>query len=119
MKDLSHKLLWVFVCFCVLVGAVWEFYPLKDATDRFEKLPVKGFGFISKDLPMEGVEAEYFAENDTIKRLYYTNKQSVLLTVIDGTKNRHVVHDPLFCFRGAGWDVAVRKPIPIWPFHTV
>jgi hypothetical protein len=26
--------------------------------------------------------------------------------LIDGTRNRHALHDPVLCFRGGGWSVA-------------
>lgn len=38
---------------------------------------------------------------------------NVVMTVIDGTGNRHAVHDPAYCFSGAGWKILSRSPITL------
>ena len=35
------------------------------------------------------------------------------MMVIDGGTNRHAVHDPVYCFRGAGWTVRERRLFPL------
>jgi hypothetical protein len=33
--------------------------------------------------------------------------------VVDGTRNRRAVHDPGFCFRGAGWKIESEQPFAL------
>ena len=35
----------------------------------------------------------------------------LVLTVIDGTQNRHAVHDPNYCMAGAGWKIQAQKAV--------
>ena len=37
----------------------------------------------------------------------------MVLMVIDGARNRHAVHDPTYCFRGAGWEIAGDRPFEL------
>ena len=39
------------------------------------------------------------------KRLYLIDGEAWVFTMIDGSGNRHAVHDPMYCFVGDGWNV--------------
>ena len=99
------RLIWVAIGLAVVAGGLWQMYPLPDAARRLEDLPRRGVLFASEDLPVSETEAKIYAGATVLKRLAQVRGQRVVLTIIDGTGNRHAVHDPLFCFRGAGWDV--------------
>jgi hypothetical protein len=103
----AKKQLWLWVVFgaAVVCGAIWQLYPLKDASDRLSKIPAQGFGFSSQALPLDGDEAKILRRANVVRRRYSLGKNSLVLTVIDGTGDRHAVHDPFYCIRGSGWDI--------------
>lgn len=105
----SQKFLWLFLAAACLLGLVWQFYPLEDASKRIASLPLNGRGYIGKDVPLSNWEKEFFKNVNVVKRLYQVNSQSFFITALDGTKNRHVVHDPTFCFKGGGWEIIDEK----------
>ena len=91
-----------------LLTAAWSIYPLRDAGNRLRALPASGFNFSSRDMPLAPDEATVLGEAGVIKRLYQVGDQCFVMTVVDSTKNRHAVHDPAYCYRGAGWTVENR-----------
>ena len=107
------RLIWAAIGLAVLAGGLWQLYPLSDAAERLEALPRRGLFFASEDLPVSETEAKIYAGATVVKRLAQVRGQQVVLTLIDGTGNRHAVHDPLFCFRGAGWDVEGESPMAV------
>ncbi len=106
-------LLWGSIVVAVAAGAAWQFYPLADASDRLEALPLRGLMFASENVAVSQVEQNIFTGATVLKRYAQVRGQKVVLTIIDGTGNRHAVHDPLFCFRGAGWEVLDDTQFPI------
>ncbi|GAB5558386.1 MAG: hypothetical protein SynsKO_00330 [Synoicihabitans sp.] len=99
------QIIWGVMIAAVAMGLLWQFYPLEDASRRLADLPERGIMMQSRDVPVSEAEASVFAGASVLKRLVKVRGQTVVLTVIDGTRNRHAVHDPAFCFRGAGWEV--------------
>ncbi|MCC5023389.1 MAG: exosortase-associated EpsI family protein [Candidatus Synoicihabitans palmerolidicus] len=67
----------------------------------------------SQDVAVSDVEQQIYAGATVLKRVAQVRGPQVVLTIIDGTKNRHAVHDPLFCFRGAGWEVLDQHVMPV------
>lgn len=113
MTEKSKKSLWIALAFAIILGAIWQFYPLKNAQERLEKLPLEGADFKGKNIPLTSFEAQFFHGVGVIKRLYRIGDDNIFLTVLDGTYNRHVVHDPYYCFRGSGWDILGEKQVSI------
>ena len=35
------------------------------------------------------------------------------MTASDGTRNRHAIHDPYYCFRGGGWQLVDEETFPM------
>jgi len=64
-------------------------------------------------MPLSPGEQVIFSGVNVLKRDATVGGDHAVLTVIDGTKNRHAVHDPVFCFRGAGWDIVSQENIPM------
>jgi hypothetical protein len=92
---------------------VWEFYPLTDASSRINHFPRMSGQVASRDLPLTPGEEAIFCGVTVVKRLALVGDDRAVVTVIDGTKNRHAVHDPVFCFRGAGWEVSREESVPL------
>lgn len=115
MKDARFKtaVVWGAIAIAVGLGVVWQLFPLEDATPRLEALPHRGVMMVSEDLPVTEAEQSIYNEATVLKRLVQVRGQRVILTIIDGTRNRHAVHDPLFCFRGAGWEVLDAESIAV------
>ncbi len=97
----------------VTVTLLWELAPLPDASPRLKALAREGLGFSSVEVPLSNVEAGIYHDANVIKRLYRMRSGSVVVVVIDGSKNRHAVHDPVYCFRGGGWRVIAENPLPM------
>lgn len=110
---MNRTLLWMILGLAIVLGALWQFYPLPDAKARMDNLPLLGNGYVGEVIPMEEWETKFFKKVGVLKRAYKVREQSIFLTALDGTRDRHAVHDPLYCFRGAGWEVASQNAIPI------
>jgi len=107
------KWLWLALAVFIPLGVAWSTYPLPDASPRLSQLFPHGSPVSSRDIPLEDGEETVFAGATVLKRLATVQNQIVVVTVIDGTRNRHAVHDPLFCFRGAGWEIGGEEMIPL------
>ena len=86
-------LMWGAIAVAIMAGAAWQFYPLEDASSRLDELPLRGIMFASEDVPVSEVEQSIFAGARVVKRYAQVRGQKVVLTIIDGTGNRHAVHD--------------------------
>ncbi len=109
----SAKLLWVAFAIMVPLGTMWQFYPLSDASARLDKFPRNSVHVTSRDLPLSAGEEAIFRWVTVVKRAAVVGDDRAVVTVIDGTQNRHAVHDPEFCFRGAGWEVTGEETVPL------
>ena len=97
----------------VALGALWQFVPLADASARLGALPAAAPGIRSENMELTPAEQQIFARTNVVKRIASVDGQPVVLTVIDGTRNRHAIHDPRFCFQGAGWTVKNSDTVPV------
>ena len=112
-RDWKAPVIWAAIALAVVAGGLWQLYPLPDAGERLEGLPRRGLFFAAEDLPVSETELKIYAGATVVKRFAQVRGQQVVLTIIDGTGNRHAVHDPLFCFRGAGWEVKGEGPMAV------
>ena len=109
----SSKLLWIAFAILVPLGMVWQFFPLKDASARLDTFPMTSAKVDSKDFPLTTSELAIYGNVKVVKRIAQIGLNRAFVTVIDGTKNRHAVHDPVYCFRGAGWVVTSQEDVPM------
>lgn len=119
MFERKQILLWGGLTLAVLLGALWQFVPLTDAKHRIETLPLFGPGFVGRDIPLSTWEQGYFKNVNVLKRVYRVGKQTLFVSALDGTDNRHAVHDPLYCFRGSGWQVVSQETLPLADGGTI
>lgn len=103
--------LWSGLVLAVVLGLVWQFFPLPDAEKRLEALPKYGPAFAGRSIPMTDWEKGFFSDVNVMKRVYRVGNQELFITALDGTENRHLVHDPLYCFRGSGWQIESQKTV--------
>ena len=105
MNDRPRRWLWVGLGVSVLLTLLWNWVPRGEPSQRLRVLPKAGLGFASRDLPLNETEVQVYRQAEAVKRFYQARGQRFILTVVDGSRNRHAVHDPLYRFRGDGWQV--------------
>lgn len=104
-ESTQRKLLWLFTVVCIGCGTAWSLLPLDSAADRLALVPLAAGGFVGEDVPLNEREMKVLGRVDHLHREYALPAGSVYVTLIDGSRDRHAVHDPRYCFRGAGWTV--------------
>jgi hypothetical protein len=113
MNRTKQNLLWAALALAIVLGIAWQFYPLADAKERILALPLNGEGFSGQDVPLSEFEKTFFTKVNVLKRVYKIGERYFFVTALDGTRNRHVVHDPYYCFKGSGWEILSDKSFPI------
>jgi hypothetical protein len=113
MKIPAKMILWTALSLALALSLVWQFVPLRDASARLNALPLNGLGFQGRDLPLADVEKAIYSPARVLKRIYQVGRQQVIVVAIDGSRNRHAIHDPTFCFRGAGWTIGATRDLPV------
>ena len=86
-------------------GVLWDCCPLTTDAARLDDVPLRGPGYAMTDLPLTDSEAERYENVHTRKRLLICRGHAVIMTMIDGSQDRHAVHDPTYCLRGDGWRI--------------
>ncbi|HUR60233.1 MAG TPA: exosortase-associated EpsI family protein [Opitutaceae bacterium] len=99
-------------------GAAWAAFPLASAKDRLQAVAARGPDFTSRDLGLNAAELTILGRVDLVHRVYALMNYEIYATIIDGTKDRHAVHDPRYCFQGAGWRILEERPLPIALGHA-
>ena len=94
-----------------LLAMAWDSVTLPDAQDRVSRLATAGLGFTSRELPLNETEKSIYGAAQVTKRIYRAGHENFEVIIIDGARNRHAVHDPAYCFRGAGWDITGDRPL--------
>ncbi len=101
----SGAALWLVVLAAIALNVVFA-RPMPDASARLATLRTEGRYFASREVPLTPGEAAVLRDAGVVRRSVAIGGSAVLLTVIDPTRNRHALHDPLFCFRSAGQTIA-------------
>ena len=113
MSNVNRGLLIVGVLLALLFGIASDRYAKKQTSPRLDRLPIHGTGYAGKEIPLTAGETSVFGSARVVKRIYRHGKATFLLVVIDGSRYRHAVHDPIYCFKGMGWEVNNHTLIPI------
>lgn len=95
------------------ISVLWRFIPLDGAEDRLARMPTKGPGFTSWHSPLKAEERKLLGHGMAARRIYQFGKKRYIVSVVDGTLNRHAVHDPMYCFAGAGYEVITDLPMKV------
>lgn len=98
--------MWSVLIACVVLGSLWRMIPLPDAQDRLDRLPTTSGGVPSREVPFTESESRWLGDAHAVKRAYRLGNREFLVTVIDGTRNRRAVHDPMYC-----WTIMEKKTI--------
>jgi len=113
MNSRSQKILLGGLLSAVVLALAWDLVPLPDAQNRVARLPCAGLGFTSREVPLNETEKSIFGAAQVVKRIYRAGRENFMIVIIDGSRNRHAVHDPTYCFRGAGWQLAGERRLEL------
>lgn len=94
-------------------SVVWSTHDLSDANQRVTNLPTSGLGLRGGAVAIDEHTKVVFGRATAIRHWYDLGGDGILLTVVDGTHDRHAVHDPLVCLRGTGWAVVDQTTAPV------
>ena len=111
MSNLSRALLMAGVMAALLFGIAAEKHATHERPSRLDRLPINGTGYAGRDLPLTEGELSVFGDANVVKRAYLFGRSPFVLVAIDGSRYRHAVHDPTYCFRGMGWQVTHQVPL--------
>ena len=89
-------------CAIMLLGLLvcWYLIPTKVTQDRISSLKQTGI-----EWPLKKSEQNFYGNAAVARRLLTVHQQRLALTVIDGSNNRHAVHDPWYCCQSRGWRI--------------
>jgi hypothetical protein len=113
MSTLVNRLLWAALCAVIALGIVFDLHRLPLGVSRVTLIPAQGLGFESVELALDKSELALYNKAEVVKRCYTVGNQSFLLIAVDGSRNRHAVHDPIYCFKGAGWQIVRSRTVSI------
>ncbi len=106
-------ILWSALFFAVVFGAAVKWIPQHSEQSRLQRLPLTGSFFSCTPLTLSPIELSFYGKSKVIKRFYRFAQCDFVMIVIDGSANRHVIHDPLYCLQGSGWHINSREPLSI------
>ncbi len=113
MNDLTRKILWAALILSIILSILYEKYTPPSGRSAIDTLQKSGFGYNSRDILLTPSEISIYSDARVLKRWYNFSFHNFILIVVDAGNNRHAVHDPLYCFNGAGWQIHLKKKIKI------
>jgi Protein of unknown function (DUF3485) len=113
MNPRANKFLTIALAAAVVLALLWDLVPLRDAQARVNQLPANGLGFTGMNVPLNDTEKSIYGAAQVVKRIYRVGRRNFAVVIIDGARNRHAVHDPTYCFRGAGWEISGERELPV------
>ncbi|MBK1881645.1 hypothetical protein JIN85_04425 [Luteolibacter pohnpeiensis] len=103
---MKRKILWGALIFTLIVSIIWPMIPFPGAGARLTSIPASGPGFLTEPLKLSKADQEFLGKAEAAQYLVsMKGGANLILSVIDGSNNRHAVHDPSYCFSGAGWKI--------------
>ncbi|GAA5482977.1 hypothetical protein [Haloferula sargassicola] len=97
----------------IVLALVARSIDLPDASERIARFPTAGPAFSSKPVELSDFEKDTLGEAQGYKAIYQWRGLRYAITMIDGTRNRQAVHDPRYCFRGAGWKIGEESTLDL------
>lgn len=104
-------LLWSTLVLFSAFLAAWGLTTPPSAQGRIDAVPAAGLAFSLERLPWSPSELATLQDAGGAKWRCRTATDDLVLIAIDGARNLHAVHDPVFCSRGAGFQVAAESEI--------
>lgn len=108
----SGKLVMLLLIGALLLSVSGSSDGLTDADARLAALQLNAGSFRSTDLPLSDAETQVYHNIRVLKKLCVLQGEQAQLVCLDGTRDRHAVHDPRLCFRSARWEVLEETVMP-------
>lgn len=105
--------LWIATVVSVGCGIAWGLFPLESAAERLRAVPLRAGAFTGTEVALTEKEKKVLGRVGVVHRRYAYADRAVYVTLIDGSRDRHAVHDPRYCFQGAGWRVLAEAKRPV------
>lgn len=115
MKSKRKRTLLFLLCgLSTLIALVWPVLPMLDGPDRLSAIPLEGREFQSKILEFSDEDKKFLGGARAVQRVVQTrHSPPIVMSVIDGSGNRHAVHDPSYCLAGGGWIIRNQKQVQL------
>lgn len=115
MKQIRKRVLLSILCGAsAIIALFWPMLPMADDDDRLATISMDGPDFQSRPLPLSDADKSFLAGAKAIQRIVQTRHGSlIILSVIDGSGNRHAVHDPAYCLAGGGWSIRAQEEVAL------
>jgi hypothetical protein len=111
---MKRILLWCALVLAVIITIVWPLIPMPSAEGRLGSIPKSGPDFESQPITLSADDQAFLGNARAVQYLIaIRGGGQLMLTVVDGTKNRHAVHDPSYCFSGAGWSIQTKDSVKL------
>ena len=111
---MKRPVLWGGLILAALVTLVWPCLPIPSAASRLAAIPMTAADFHSVPLEFNAADLALLGKAQAVQHLIEMRGGGrVILTVTDGTNNRHAVHDPAYCFAGAGWKIHAKSAVNV------
>lgn len=107
MKRSRKKIFVGILCgLAAMIALIWPALPMAGGHDRLSAMPLDGPDFQSVPMELTPADQKFLAGASAVQRIVRPRHgQPFMLTVIDGSGNRHAVHDPTYCLAGGGWKI--------------
>jgi hypothetical protein len=111
---MKRPVLWCALICTAIITLGWPLLPVPSAQQRLASIPRASPDFQSSPLELSAADRAFLGKAEAVQSLVAMRGGGrLVLTVIDGTKNRHAVHDPSYCFSGAGWQILTKKAVKV------
>ncbi|MEI6674115.1 MAG: exosortase-associated EpsI family protein [Verrucomicrobiota bacterium] len=111
---MKRPVLWFSLLLTVLITVGWPMIRMPSATMRLAAIPSSSPDFQARELEISAADRAFLGKAEAVQFLIAMRGGGhLVLTVIDGTYNRHAVHDPNYCFSGAGWQVQSQTAVKV------
>jgi len=111
---MKRTVLWCGVILAALIILVWPSLPIPSAASRLAAIPTASADFHSTPVELSAADLAFLGKAQAVEYLIeMRGGDRVILTVTDGTNNRHAVHDPGYCFAGSGWQVQAKTTVKV------
>ncbi|MEN9975554.1 MAG: hypothetical protein RLZZ282_1560 [Verrucomicrobiota bacterium] len=111
---MKRFILWTALLGTATLTLLWPAIPIPNAQARIASIPCSSSDFKSSPIKLSDADREQLGKAHAIQRLIETrNGDRLILTVIDGSDNRHAVHDPSYCFAGANWKLLTKTTVKV------
>lgn len=111
---MKRKFLWSLLAASAIVTVIWPMIPVAPAKSRLVAVSGNHRVYQIRAVDLTAEDKAFLGKAKAAQYLITMRSGGhLVLTVIDGTENRHAVHDPAYCFSGGGWKIREKRTITV------